>query len=252
MTSFALITASTTRRLLRLRRMLGLVVLTGLPAPVLFFASFGRAEESAGLFDALMITVFSVIALPIAALVLSSAALGEERRLRTMPFLVLKPVPRVVIAAAVTAAAVIATVVVGGLGIVATWVIGAIVASQPLIGVPATVTLVVASTGYAALFVPLGLMISRSTLAGLAYIFIWESIIGSVATGVSASSVWRTGLSAYGDVGSISRDGVDILDGMLATVAIGLGGAFAKVAVMIAVSIALTTLLLRRRDLADE
>ena len=179
--------------------------------------SFGNDEiERAGLFDAMMITVFTVISLPIAALVLSSAALGEERRQRTMPFLVLKPVNRWVLAAAATVAAMIAIIVVGGIGVVATWLIGAVVASKPLIGLPPLVSVLVASAGYAAIFVPLGLLISRSTLTGLAYIFIWETIIGSIASGVSASSMWRTGLSAYGDVGTLHIRGFQTLDDPLA------------------------------------
>lgn len=253
MTAYALIVASTTRRLLRLKRMAGLVLLTGLPAPVLFFVSFGTDRpDMAGLFDNLMISVFSVIALPITALVLSSAAFGEERRHRTMPFLVLKPVSRWVIAAAVATAAVIATVVVGGIGVVGTWLVGAFVADQPLIGLPALISVIVSATGYAALFVPLGLLISRATLAGLAYIFIWETIIGAIASGVSASSMWRTGLSAYGDVGTISRNGAEMLEGFLSTVTVGAGGAFAKVAVLLGISIGITGLLLTRKDLAEE
>jgi ABC-2 type transport system permease protein len=253
MTAYALIMASTTRRLLKLRRMAGLIVLTGLPAPILFFVSFGTERPSmAGLYDTLLISVFSVIALPITAMVLSTAAFGEERRLRTMPFLIVKPVNRWVIAGAVTTAAVIATVVVGGIGVIGSWLVGAVVADKPLIGLPALVSVVVAAGGYAALFVPLGLLVSRATLAGLAYIFIWESIIGSIASGVSASSMWRTGLSAYGDIGTISRDGREVLEGFLSTVVVGVGGAFAKIAVLLAISVAITGTMLRRRDLAEE
>lgn len=253
MIGFALIVASTTRRLLRLKRLLGLALLTGLPAPVLFFVSFGNERsELAGLYDELMLTVFIVLALPVTALVLSSAALGEERRSRTMPFLVLKPVNRWTIAAATTIAAVIATIVVGGVGVIASWVVGAVVTGKALIGLPAMVALIVSAAGYAALFVPLGLLVSRSTLTGLAYLFIWELIIASIASGVSASSVWRIAMSAYGDIGTISRDGLEILDEMISTVVVGSDGAFGKVAVMLAISVAFTGLLLRRRDLADE
>jgi len=253
MIAFGLILASTTRRLLRFRRLIGLVLLTGLPAPVLFFVSFG-AEDSrlAGLYDEMMLTVFMVLALPVTALVICSAALGEERRLRTMPFLVLKPVSRWTIAGAVTASAIVATIVVGGIGVALTWVVGAILTGNTLIGLPALVALAISSAGYAAIYVPLGLLVSRSTLAGLAYIFIWEFIITSIASGVSASSIWRIGASAYGDVRTLSRDGAEILDEMLSTVSVGIGGASAKVIVMLVISIAFTGLLLRRRDLANE
>ncbi len=240
-------------RLLRIRRLVGLTLLTGMPAGVLFFVTFGNSpEDIRDIYAALNITVLMVIALPVAALVLASAAFGEERKHQTLPFLVVKPVPRSTIAAAVTGAAIVATLVVGGLGVAAGWVVAAVAVRDATIGVSAAVGLALAAVGYGAVFVPLGLLVGRSTLAGLAFVFVWESIIGTFVSGVSSFSIYRTALSALADTGTISTDSHEILTEMLGNVAPGVGGATAKIAVVLLLSVALTTWILRYRDLAGE
>jgi ABC-2 type transport system permease protein len=240
-------------RLLRIRRMIGLALLTGMPAGVLFFVTFGNTDEDIGdIYVALTVTVLLLIALPVAALVLSSAAFGEERRDQTLPFLIVKPVPRWVIAIAVTAAGILATLVVGGIGVLGGWAVAAVATSDYAIGLPTVVALVVAAMGYGAVFVPLGLLVGRSTLAGLAYIFIWETILGSFVPGISAASVFRTSVSAFADVGTLSPEGQEIAESVLADVVPGVGGAFAKVGVALVISLLVTTWVLRRRDLAKE
>ncbi|MDH3499529.1 MAG: ABC transporter permease [Acidimicrobiia bacterium] len=240
-------------RLLRLRRLIGLALLTGMPAGVLFFLTFGNSEQDIrGFYEMLNITVLTIIALPVTALVLASAAFGEERNDQTLTFLVTKPLPRWHIALSMLTAATLATFAVGGIGIVAGWVVAAVAVGDATIGLNTTVGLVVASLGYSAVFVPLGLLVSRSTLTGLAFIFIWEFIIGASVTGVSTFSVFRTALSAYGDVGTVTIDAREALEGVLGNVIPGVGGAFAKVGVLLVLSLAFTTWVLRRRDLANE
>lgn len=241
------------RRLLRPRRLAGLAVLTSLAGIVLFFGSIGiDSDRVVSRFEIVTTTLLMIVALPITALVLSSAAFGEERKSHTMPFLVLKPTPRWIIALAVTLAAVVATIVTGGVGVLITWLVGAVFSGQGDIGLGTAAALLVAAMGYAAFFVPLGLMVSRSTIAGLAYIFIWESIIGAFVTGVAASSMYRTALSASAALTTMTPDGLEAVEDILGPVAVGAGGAFAKVTVLLILSVAVTTLWLRYVDLAQE
>ncbi len=65
--------------------------------------------------------------------------------------------------------------------------------------------------------------------------------------GAAASSIWRIGLTAYADLNDGLPRGVDDL---LANLAPGVGGALAKALVLAAVSIGVTTWLLRKRDMA--
>ena len=240
-------------RLLRPRRFLGLSLLTAMPAGVLFFLTFGNSEnEIREFYEALNITVLSVISIPVAALVLASAAFGEERKDQTLPFLIVKPVRRFQIAASILSSAVLATLVVGGVGVGAGWLIAAVAVGDVTIGLNVAAALLVAAIGYSAVFVPLGLAVGRSTLAGLAFIFIWEFIIGAFVTGVSTFSVFRTALSAYGAIGTITADSRSALEDVLGNVVPGLGGAVAKTLVLAAISGLITTWMLRRRDLANE
>ena len=86
----------------------------------------------------------------------------------------------------------------------------------------------------------------------LAYLFIWETIIASAVAGFSASSTFRITISAYADLASLTPDMLSGVNEFLGNVLPGVGGAFAKVLVLAAISIAVTGLLLKRRDLAEE
>jgi ABC-2 type transport system permease protein len=253
MTSYILIVRSTTRRLLRRRRVLGTLILTAAPAPILFLLSWGRSDvEVFEMFHGLMITIASVLAFPIATIVIATAAFGEERKGHTMPFLVLKPIRRSVVAAAVTSAAATSAFVVIGIGVALTWLVAAGFTGEWTIGWAALVSAAVQALLSAAVFVPLGLLISRATLVGLVYLVLWETIIASAVAGVSASSTFRTALSAYADVANLPSDGRDGMTELLGQVTIGAGGAFAKAGVLMLISIALIALVLNKRDLAEE
>jgi len=251
--SYALLVRSTLRRLLRLKMVLGLTILTGAPAPILLLVSWGQADlDVLEIYHGLTVTLAMVLAFPITSIVLATAAFGEERKAHTMPFLVLKPVPRWVIAAAVMTAAALASFVVMGIGVVLTWMVAAAFTGSWGVGWATMVAIMVQAISMAALFVPIGLLVSRATLVGLAYLFIWETILASVVVGFSASSTFRITLSAYADLAQMTPDILSTVDDLLGNVTVGVGGAFAKVLVLAAISIATTAVLLNRRDLAEE
>ena len=253
MTSFVLILRSTMIRLLRWRRVIGLTILTGATAPMLLLISWGKSDgEVLEFYHGLTITIGMVLAFPIAAIIICTAALGEERKARTMPFLILKPVPRMTIAAAVTTAAILTSFVVMAIGAGLTWLVAAAFTGSWSVGVGATVSIAITAMSQAALFVPIGFLISRATLVGLAYLLIWETILTTAVSGFSGSSTYRIALSAYADVATVDSGVADALNEALGKVVVGAGGALAKVIVMVLISIALTTTLLRRRDLVEE
>ncbi|MDH3307203.1 MAG: hypothetical protein OEO77_06765 [Acidimicrobiia bacterium] len=244
MRAFRAIAVNVARRLLQRRVAIALVLATSAHALVILLAPAGDVFDAYHGFTVLLYLAF---ALPIAALVTATAAFGDEKRESTLPYLVVKPVGRLTIASAVTFATVGTIVLVGLPGVIASSVIGAIRLDEPAIGLAAIVALLVAAVGYAAVFVPLGLLFERATLAGLAYIFVWESILAFAATTLAASSIWRIGLTAYVDLADGSLGDVD---DALAGLAPGLGGAAAKVAVLLGLSVGFSTWILKRRDLA--
>ncbi len=240
-------------RLLARRRAVWLMLLGGSPAAILLLLSWGRFDsEAAQFYNDLTVSLGIGILYPVVALVVSTAALGEERKTRTLPFLLVKPVSRWVIALGASAAAVLASFAVLEAGVLATWLVAGFTSGDWSIGIPTTAAAAVQSLASAAIFVPLGLALNRATLAGLGYLLLWEGILAAVIEGLQGSSIYRIVLSAWADLADMTPDTYDTVNAILGRVEIGLGGAFAKAAVLIAVSVAVTGLLLRRRDLVGE
>lgn len=253
MKTLLLIVGSIMGRLIRRRRSIGMFVLTASLAPMLLLLVLGRpADYAAELYNDITIGLGMSVLYPVAALVVSTAALGEERKAHTLPFLLLKPVSRWVIALGAVVAAAVTSFAILEAGVLATWLVAAVMSGDWSIGISTTVAAAVQSLASAALFVPLGLVLNRATLAGLGYLFIWEGILASIIGGIQGSSIYRIVLSAWADVAAMTPDTFDAADAILGRVTIGLGGAAAKVTVMALVSVVLTGLVLRHRDLVGE
>jgi len=124
MRAYLMITHSVTDRLLGLRRSIGLFLLTGSIAPILLVLAPGRSDEQvAASYNDITVGLGMSILFPVAALIVSTAALGEERKAHTLPFLLLKPVPRWVIALAVVTAAALASFLILEVGVLASWIV---------------------------------------------------------------------------------------------------------------------------------
>ncbi len=236
------------RQLVQRKRAIGLVLFTALPGIVLAIASASVDDDDLlGLFHDLNVGLYLMVGLAVAALLNASSAFGEELRASTLSYIVVKPVPRWIIAASVSTAATAATLLLAGMGLAFTWLIAIITIGDASLGLAPLAALVIEALGYSAVFVPLGLLFSRATLAGLAYIFVWEGILGRALSALAPSSVWITAFSGYADIAEGIPDGTLETLGNLVP---GVGGALAKVLVAFVVSVCLTTLLLRKRDLA--
>lgn len=236
------------RQLVQRKRVIGLLILTSLPGIILAIAAGSiDPDERLEVYHGLNIGLLLAVGLAVTALLNATAAFGEERQSATISYIVVKPVPRLTIAASVTMAAIAATLLIAGAGIGITWVIAIIAIGEVGMGQAPVLALVVEALGYSAVFVPLGLVFSRATLAGLAYIFIWESILAVVIGTLAPSSVWLTALSAYVDVAdSLGFDATEPLGNMQP----GAGGAIVKVLAAALASVAVTSWILRNRDLA--
>lgn len=230
------------RRLMQRRVALFLIFATA--AHALLMLTFDLTESN---FGEVTIGLFLAVALPVTTLITAGAALGDERTENTMPFLLVKPIPRWVVAVSSLLASVATVVAVSTVGVLLAWLLGARATGNNTIGWPTLVAMIIVAIAYSAVFVPIGLVAKRSTLIGLAYILIWEGIISRVVDGAAASSIWRIGLTAYADL----NDGVPRqVDDLLGTLAPGVGGAVAKTLVLAGLSIGITTWLLRKRDMA--
>ena len=250
MKNFFLITGSILRRLLSRKRLIGMLILTCAPA-LLLAALTGGADRAGALatHDTLILTMLIPLIFPMAAIITASAALGEERRAATLPDLLLKPVSRGVIAAAAAAAALAASLVFLMGGAAADWLALGFRTGDFAVGLGILPTAAVQAVGFTALFLPLGLVLSRAVLIGLAYLILWEITLGAILDGIRSTSLYRIAVSAWADWGAPSPADEEAVELILGRVEIGGWGAVAKVAVLLAVSVAVTWLITARREL---
>jgi ABC-2 type transport system permease protein len=243
------ITATTVRQLLGVRRLIifGLAELA--PAGVLLLMTQTLAEEAAlDRFLAMVAALYFPLLVPIVTLIVAASALGDERRDGTLSFLVLRPIPRSVIALSKFGGAVIVAAglnIFGALALTAAY--GIETGSWNLV-VPLVVGGAFASIVYASLFVPLGFFTDRAVLVGLAFVFIFENAVVSALNGLSSLSPWRIGMSAFTGLAptEVAAELTEFGGASLSS----FSTALFRTVVIGALSIAATTMVLRRRDLA--
>ena len=236
------------RQALPVRRTILFVLIQLIPALVYLLSTQNRTAVAAlESFVAVGAAMLLGLAVPVVAIVLGAGALGSERRDETLSFIALRPIPRFVLAGVKTLAAIIAASAIGLVGALALGV--AHVAQHgnaSLIGGMAFAVLITAAL-YTSVLVPLGFLTDRAVLIAMVYLFVFEGGVVSALPALASISPWRIGLSAFGAVVSVAPPILDELIGSLTPSAIA--PIVAVISVFI-VSIALTTLMLRQRDLA--
>lgn len=197
MTPFLAMIRVTARQLTGRTRLLGFGALSLVPA--LLLAAASRSAEPGALdleLGVMLVVPFFALIVPITTLILASSALGEERRDKTLSFLLLRPIRRVEIAAAKTVAAAAVSTGFAMLGIAAlgvTWAaIGGSLDVLPSIMLGATLACVM----YSAVFVLLGNILARATLVGLVYVLFFETVLVDEMPRLASVSLWRIGLGA--------------------------------------------------------
>ena len=248
MTAFTSIVGVTLRQLTGRKRMIGFGILSLMPALLLYFAAKARVLDGVDSdLGGLIVSPFFTIVLPLIALVLAGSALGDERKDKTLSFLVLRPIRRIEIAAAKTVAASAVSSALGIFGAAALTV--AYVASGgdfgvlPALVVGATITCVV----YSAVFVLLGFAVSRPTLTGLIYLLIFENSIVTALPSLAASSPWRIGLAATIDLLPEGLPALEIV-GAIGDLPPSLPDAGLRTVAMVILAVGVCTVLLRRTD----
>ena len=250
----------TVRQLTGRRRTLGLLVLMLVPAVITGIVATRPTTTNADAYSFFQdgtLTSLMVVILPIMALVISTAAFGDERRGETLSFLVLRPMRREVIVLSKLAAAWLSAFLLGGIGAAAAGIALGIGTGDwsevlPLVGGAAVGTL-----AYCGVFLAVGYVTERAMIIGLAYVFVWEGLIASGVRQVTSTSLARIGVSAYaGLAGSGIRVPVTGLRGsptglrdLLGVVVPGVWGALAKAVVLSLAGGIVLVYFIRRRDL---
>lgn len=260
MTAFLAILKVTIRQTLRLKRAIGLGLLSLSSAFTYLLTALGSTassntaeynrEQAFEIFLGMTVGTFMNIIVPVVTLIIATSVLGDERRDNTMSFLVLRPISRFTIGAAKVTAGFIESFALTGFGAVALGVLAAIRIDTYDYFVPLLVGTAIATAAYSAIFVPLGYLLKRATLIGLTYVFIWENGIGAAVPAVAGLSPWRIGVSAMAGMApdQFLRELPDFAIGSLTP---GAGGAAIKAGLLLVLSATAVGSILRRRDLAN-
>jgi ABC-2 type transport system permease protein len=248
MRAFAALLASTLRQQLGGRRIILLLLLGLLPAGVLgaLLADERTAIGARQSFHEAPLVILFFVVLPVASLVFGAGALGDERRDGTLSFILLRPLPRTLLAAAKLLGAWLAAFAVVGTGALAmSVVLGIRFANWGTLG-PLVLAVALSSLAYVSVFLALGYFTARAVLIGLVYVFIWETSMTGTIPSLASVSLMRIGLSAYTALVPVGRVYVDEVMGVVQP---GVGGAVAKAAAAAVVAVAAVALLLRHRDI---
>lgn len=249
MTPFLAIVRVTVGQLTGRTRLLGFGLLSLVPAALLAAASRSVDPDVLDLeMGVLLVVPFFSLVIPITTLILAGSALGEERRDKTLSFLVLRPISRLEIAAAKTVAAAAVSVgfaAIGTLALSVTWLAvgGTSMDVFPSILVGAVLSCVM----YSAVFVLLGNIVARATLAGLIYVLFFETVIVEEFSRLAGASLWRIGLGATLDTMPSHFPALALL-GALGNWIPSLGSGLIVMSAITIITVGMGTLILKRRD----
>ncbi len=181
----------TARQLLGRRRGLLLVLLALVPVGLALLYRFASGDDDSRPVEFapdLIERVVVALVLPLAALVFGTAALGAEIEDGTAVYLLATPVERwrIVLVKVVTAAAVTVALVMPATLLTAFIVLGA--SDEHGLAVGFAIAVTVGAVAYCAVFVALSAFTSRALIAGLGYVFVWETF----ATGIFQGTRWAS------------------------------------------------------------
>jgi ABC-2 type transport system permease protein len=179
-------------QLVRQRRTLLLALLACLPAAIalLFRVSGGTPEENPDFAPGILGHFITTVVLPLTALVVGTAALGQELEDGTVVYLIAKPLARWKVVMAKLVAAWLVTAAVVCLSVVSAGLIMLAGSEEAGHLVPAfLVATVLGALAYTAVFVGLSVRFSRALIIGLSYVFVWETLVSQFISGVRFLSV---------------------------------------------------------------
>ena len=248
MRAFAALVAATLRQQLGGRRLILLLPLGLVPAGVfgVLLTNERTALGASQAFHQAPLVILFFMVIPVVSLIFGAGALGDERRDATLSFILLRPLPRSLIAGAKLLGAWLSAFAVAGTGAaVMSILLGARAGTWELVG-SLLLAVALSCLAYVSVFLALGYLTARAVLVGLVYVFIWESGMTSAIPPLASVSLMRIGLSAYTGLTPL---GHAYVEDVLGAVRPGPGGAVAKAAVVSVCAVATVTLLLRYRDI---
>lgn len=236
------------RQALPRRRTLLLALLQSAPAAIYVIASINRTEEFA-LETAVQAggSIYFSLVLPVVSIVIAAGVLGSERRNETLSFIVLRPLPRSAIAGAKILAAITAGLALNIIGALALAGAHALRFGDPQLFGGLLFGALLATVAYAAVFVPLGFLTDRAVIIGMAYLLVFENGIAFALPGLTSLSPWRLGFGAFA---ALTPEAAIYADDFIGHLQVSAPHSILTAVIYLAVGVAVTTVLLRSKDLA--
>lgn len=193
--------------------------------------------------NSIYLGLFSSTLLPLAALVLSTAALGDELEDKTLPYLTLKPISRARIVIEKFLGTLVITVPIAWAALLGVWLVvswGNLDATRDIVW-PMLMSSLAGIAGFSALFMLISLFMQRALIAGVFYVFVWEATLSGFLPGIRTISIRHYMQSIF----------VRVLDDDAVTLeaASRLSTATITIVAIVVISLALSTLRLRRMNL---
>jgi ABC-2 type transport system permease protein len=183
----------TLRALARNRRSLAVVALLCVPVllALVYVASEGKNAGESFVIQ-LFVQLVLPILLPLTALIFATSALGGEVEDRTLVYLTLKPVSRLVVIVAKLLASALITTILVEISLAATYLIGTQGTGTAQNFGAILLAGLVGCLAYSSLFLLVGLWLPRrGLLVGFFYVLLWEGIASQLSTGLATFSVRR-------------------------------------------------------------
>ncbi len=190
------VTQLTIRQFLRAKSVLVVAAICAIP---ILFAVIARMaqpdmrdwEMRDLLANSIFIGLFSSTLLPLASLVLSTAALGDEIEDKTLQYLMLKPVSRTRIVLEKFLGTLLITVPISWGALLAVWLVlswGKLDVTRDMVW-PMLVASLAGIAGFGALFMLISLFVQRALILGVFYVFVWEATLSQFLPGIRTISV---------------------------------------------------------------
>lgn len=196
MTGALTITQLTVRQFLRARSVIVVAVIFAIPilfALILRFAEPGLSvpDRREVIGEGIFLGLFSSTLLPLAALVLSTGALGDEIEDKTLQYLTLKPLSRLRIVLEKFLGTLLVTVPIAWVALLAVYAVlawGELEGTRDLIA-PMLIASLAGVGAFSALFMLVSLYVPRALLVGVFYVFVWEATLSQFLPGIRTISV---------------------------------------------------------------
>ena len=193
--------------------------------------------------EGIYLNIVTATLLPLATLILATAALGDEIEDKTLQYLTLKPISRTRIVLEKFIAVILVSVPIAWVMLMLTYVVqcwGRFGDTDDFIK-PILASSAVGILGFGALFMMVSMLIQRALLVGIFYVFVWESALSRFLPGIRSISVRHYSQSLF--VRMLGDRRIEI-DGPSATVTVWI-----TITVLVVVCVSLATARMRSMNL---